>query len=110
MNFPHFRSFTAIALAALLSACGAGQQDTQASMQLASSMQSDLTTPPAAMTSTDAAAQAGASTGPAVAAAAGPNNPAPDCAAEGCGSLRIIDGNAEAFRVDAMRRNAGDGV
>jgi hypothetical protein len=34
--------------------------------------------------------------------------PAPDCAAENCGGLRIIDGNAEAFRIDAMRR-AGEG-
>ncbi|THC44880.1 hypothetical protein C2862_07185 [Massilia sp. Mn16-1_5] len=34
--------------------------------------------------------------------------PAPDCAAENCAGLRIIDGNAEAFRIDAMRR-AGQG-
>lgn len=34
--------------------------------------------------------------------------PAPDCAAEHCSGLRIIDGNAEAFRIDAMRR-AGQG-
>lgn len=33
-------------------------------------------------------------------------NPAPDCAPEGCNSLRIIDGNAEAYRIDAMRRAA----
>lgn len=31
-------------------------------------------------------------------------NPAPDCAPEGCKGLRIIDGNAEAYRIDAMRR------
>lgn len=31
--------------------------------------------------------------------------PSPDCAAEHCSGLRIIDGNAEAFRLDAMRRN-----
>jgi hypothetical protein len=40
-------------------------------------------------------------------AAAG-QTPAPDCAAEHCSGLRIIDGNAEAFRIDAMRR-AGQG-
>jgi hypothetical protein len=40
-------------------------------------------------------------------AAAG-QTPAPDCAAENCSGLRIIDGNAEAFRIDAMRR-AGQG-
>jgi hypothetical protein len=30
--------------------------------------------------------------------------PQPDCAPEGCKGLRIIDGNAEAFRLDAMKR------
>lgn len=30
--------------------------------------------------------------------------PAPDCAAEGCSGLRIVDGNAEAYRINAMRR------
>jgi hypothetical protein len=32
--------------------------------------------------------------------------PAPDCAADGCKSPRIIDANAEAYRYDAMRRAA----
>lgn len=36
-------------------------------------------------------------------------NPLPDCAPEGCKGLRIIDGNAEAFRLDAMRRAAQGG-
>jgi hypothetical protein len=34
--------------------------------------------------------------------------PAPDCAADGCQGLRIIDANAEAYRYDAMRRAAAD--
>jgi hypothetical protein len=34
--------------------------------------------------------------------------PLPDCAADGCKSLRIIDGNAEAYRYDAQRRAAAD--
>jgi hypothetical protein len=34
--------------------------------------------------------------------------PAPDCAADGCKGLRIIDGNAEASRYDAMRRAAAE--
>ena len=97
-----FRTFAAIALTTLLTACGAGQQETQTSMTLGSAVQSDLTVAAA----TSAAAPAAASTGPAVAAATGPNNPAPDCAAEGCASLRIIDGNAEAWRIDAQRRAA----
>jgi hypothetical protein len=37
------------------------------------------------------------------------NMPLPDCAADGCKSLRIIDGNAEAYRYEAMRRAAADG-
>jgi hypothetical protein len=34
--------------------------------------------------------------------------PVPDCQPENCAGLRIIDGNAEAFRVDAMRRASQD--
>jgi hypothetical protein len=98
-----FRSLAAIALTTLLTACGAGQQDAQSPMQLASAVQSDL-----GVTASVAATPVAASTGPAVAPATGPNHPTPDCAAEGCASLRIIDGNAEAFRVDAMRRAAAD--
>ena len=101
-----FRTFAAIALTTLLTACGAGQQETQTSMTLGSAVQSDLGV---AATATATASSAAVSTGPAVAAAAGPNNPAPDCAAEGCRSLRIIDGNAEAYRIDAMRRAAAEG-
>jgi hypothetical protein len=33
--------------------------------------------------------------------------PLPDCADQNCSGLRIIDGNAEAFRIDAMRRQVG---
>ncbi len=101
-----FRTIAAIALTTLLTACGAGQQEAQTPMTLGSAVQSDLGVAGAGA----AAASAGAaSTGPAVAAATGPNNPTPDCAAEGCGSLRIIDGNAEAYRIDAMRRAAAEG-
>lgn len=41
--------------------------------------------------------------------AASGKNPLPDCAAEDCKGLRIIDGNAEAFRIDALRRAAQGG-
>lgn len=102
-----FRTIAAIALTTLLAACGAGQQETRMSTTLGSAVQSDLGVP-ATVSSAGAAAQA-AATGPAVAAATGPNNPTPDCAAEGCASLRIIDGNAEAYRIDAMRRAAAGG-
>lgn len=103
-----YRTFAAVALTTFLTACGAGQPETQAAMTLGSAVQSDLGV--AATTSTvAAAAPVAASTGPAVAAAAGPHHPIPDCAAEGCASLRIIDGNAEAYRIDAMRRAAAEG-
>jgi len=56
--------------------------------------------------------------GPAAAAAQAPtrgaapvldaNYPQPDCAPEGCSRPRIIDGNAEAYRLDAMRRSADE--
>ncbi|BDT58227.1 hypothetical protein MasN3_17210 [Massilia varians] len=100
-----FRTFSAIALTALLTACGAGQQETQTPMTLGAAVQSDLGVATAATVPQSTAV----STGPAVAAATGPNNPVPDCAAEGCRSLRIIDGNAEAYRIDAMRRAAAEG-
>ena len=103
MNTLRFRSFAVIALTTLLTACGAGQQDTRMPMQLASAVQSDVAT------AATAPVAATAATGPAAAPASGPNNPTPDCAAEGCGSLRIIDGNAEAYRIDAMRRAAAEG-
>jgi hypothetical protein len=32
--------------------------------------------------------------------------PLPDCAPEGCKGLRVIDGNAEAYRADAASRAA----
>lgn len=35
--------------------------------------------------------------------------PVPDCAAENSSGLRIIDRNAEAFRIDAMRRAGAGG-
>jgi hypothetical protein len=32
------------------------------------------------------------------------NMPRPDCEPQNCQGLRIIDGNAEAYRVDALRK------
>ena len=71
------RAVPAFALATLLAACGSGNQADQP-MQTAAAV--------------------------AVATVPGPNMPAPDCAADGCRSLRIIDANAEAFRHDAAQR------
>jgi len=106
---------SALVLTALLTACG-GQQDVQMSNQAATMSAGVIEASPlAAAIGTDATdgagtAPAGAASAPAVSAAAGitvaANMPQPDCAAEGCNSLRIIDGNAEAWRIDAARRAA----
>ena len=93
-SFFRLRTPTAIASIALLTACGVGQQDAAMPTQLASTV---ISAP--AATPTSAVPASGAAV-----AATGANMPTPDCAAEGCAGLRIIDGNAEAFRIDAQRR------
>jgi len=103
-------SVSALTLATLLTACG-GQPDFRASNTSAGTIDaSPLQTVAAAAATSDAAAVAtpaamaklSASNTIVIAA----NMPQPDCAAEGCSSLRIIDGNAEAWRIDAARRAA----
>jgi hypothetical protein len=81
--------FSTILIAAAMSACGGGSAPDSALSAAAPAIQSaaathvvDLSVDPAAVGQT----------------------PAPDCAAENCQGLRIIDGNAEAWRLDAMRR------
>ncbi|MEH6437228.1 hypothetical protein [Massilia sp. DD77] len=95
MNFSSLRTVAAIAMTVLLTACGAGTQEIHATQ-----------TASIGASSASVAEQAAPSTGAPVAPVVSANMPAPDCAAEGCGSLRIIDGNAEAFRIDAQRRDA----
>lgn len=87
MKLHALRSVSALALAAILAACGGGQIDQP--------------------TQTAAVVAVGGQSGSAakVMAAA---MPAPDCAADGCKSLRIIDANAEAYRYDAQRRAAAE--
>ncbi|SDC84989.1 hypothetical protein SAMN05428966_102483 [Massilia sp. PDC64] len=82
MKISALRTVFAISLATLLAACGSGAQI-------------DQPVQTAAMTGT-------------AADVASANSPAPDCAAEGCKGLRIIDANAEAFRYEAMRRAAAE--
>ena len=89
---------SALSLALLLTACG-GQQDFQGST-LASTTVS-------ASTIVASSASPAVATAPATTAVAA-NLPQPDCAAEGCAGLRIIDGNAETWRIDAARRAALD--
>lgn len=90
MKLHALRSASALALAAILAACGGGQTS-----------QIDQPAMTAVAMQSSSAAQVSAAM------------PAPDCAADGCKGLRIIDGNAEAFRIDAQRRaalEAGEGL
>lgn len=80
------RSLLALSLAVLLTACGGADVQT-APIQTAAVMQTSF-----------APAQ--------VVASAAQAAPQPDCAPEGCKGLRIIDGNAEAYRLEAQRRAA----
>ena len=98
MTFP--RIIPALILTSLLAACGGGgDTEPAAYMPIATAA---ATISVGAPTSPTAAASAA----PASVAVASASMPAPDCAAEGCASLRIIDGNAEAWRIDAARRAA----
>jgi hypothetical protein len=97
MTTLHLRSLLAIAVTALLAACGGTDAQSNAPTQTAALVQS----------SAAQAAPLGTSSAAAQAAAAA-QAPQPDCAPEGCKSLRIIDGNAEAYRVEAMRRAADE--
>jgi hypothetical protein len=103
MKFHAIRSLSALSLAVLLAACGGGQADQPA--QTAMAVQSG-----GAQAAVQASVPAADQTGAPAAAQVAANMPLPDCAAEGCKSLRIIDGNAEAYRYEAMRRAAADGA
>jgi len=122
MNSPLLRTVLAFSLAALLAACGAGTTDqpdaqgtslmtgvstTSAAISAAGTgVTSAGTTTTTANTSTSpGTGSTGAAPAIPVASAAGPQ---PDCAAEGCSSPRIIDGNAEAWRYAAMQRTAAE--
>jgi len=101
-----------LSLAVLLAACGGPITDEPTST--AGTVQTGVPTTSATVTATDgvsaagtAATSAGATTGTAATpVTVATNSPAPDCAADGCRSPRIIDANAEAWRYDAARRAA----
>jgi uncharacterized membrane protein len=76
------RTLFAAALATLLTACGGTEPDASAPPQMAAVMQAETV---------QAAGNAA-------------TMPQPDCAPEGCNGLRIINANAEAYRLDAMER------
>jgi len=96
MKFFTIRNAFGLSLAVLLAACGAGNE-IGVPTQTAAMIQTNVGAPTAAPQAPVAAPQAQ------VASAA---MPAPDCAADGCKGLRIIDGNAEAYRYQAMHAAA----
>lgn len=87
MKYVTFRTACALGLATLLAACGAGTT-------------ADLPVQTAGLV------QAGNDTAQPIVTAATATMPAPDCAADGCQSLRIIDANAESYRYNTARHAA----
>jgi len=90
MKLNALRSILTVSLTALLTACGGAD------------FPADATTHTAAVVASGAPATA------AVKVAVGPmpvagGQPVPDCQPENCAGLRIIDGNAEAWRYDSQR-------
>jgi hypothetical protein len=97
MNRYHLARFLGLGLAVLLTACGGDNVQIDTPRTAAMSLADVPATP-----SDEAAANpaAGAPAGIQVASA---SMPQPDCAADGCKGLRIVDANAEAFRYQAMQ-------
>ncbi|MEW7850579.1 hypothetical protein AB2N08_17970 [Massilia aurea] len=95
---PRLRILPALCLASALGACG-GQYNIDPALSLAT------TTMAAPAPTATTPVTAPVAVAPSLATA---SMPAPDCAPEGCASLRIIDGNAEAWRIDAARRSERD--
>lgn len=95
MTTQHIRTLLAASLfAVFLNACGGAATDSASAPIQTAAVTVSASAAPAVDLSVDPAAVG--------------QTPAPDCAADGCAGLRIIDGNAEAFRIEAMRRAAQD--
>lgn len=99
------RTIIALSLTSALAACG-GQYDLDPTVQTASASTTASAPILAGTPETGPNAVPAPAPGATIATIASATMPAPDCAAEGCASLRIIDGNAEAWRIDAQRRAA----
>lgn len=94
-----------IAIATLLSACGANMED--GSTRTIVMGQSFSVPAPAGTAATHDTQLAKAdSTGAPVAPVMGANMPEPECAADGCRAVRVIDSNLEVAHLAAMRRAA----
>lgn len=97
-----------IAVATLLSACGANMDDGSTRTIV---MGQTISVPAEAGNTAQAAPQLAAAQtanpyGPPAAPVMGPNMPEPDCAADGCKAVRVIDSNLEVAHLAAMRRAA----
>jgi hypothetical protein len=114
MKLLSIRSLLALSVAALLSACGAGNIDSTESgqsVQTAAAVQTSYTAGAAMAAQGATVPVAGSDAGaiPAGANQAVANQaPQPDCAPEGCRGLRIIDANAEEYRLKAQRLAAAE--
>lgn len=97
-----------IAIAALLSACGANMEDgSTRTIVMGQSVGVPADTAATVQPVTQvAAAQAPNPYGPPQPPVMGPNMPEPDCAADGCHAVRVIDENLEVAHLAAVRRLA----
>jgi hypothetical protein len=115
MKLLSIRPLLALSVATLLTACG-GNIEQAAQVQTAAAVQASLGTSLAVAAAPAATADAGAASAGSVAVASAPaanpavvaQGPQPDCAPQACRGLRIIDGNAEDYRLKALRLAAAD--
>jgi hypothetical protein len=115
MKLLSIRPLLALSVATLLTACG-GNIEQAAQVQTAAAVQASLGTSLAVAAAPAASADAGDASAGSVAVASAPaanpavaaQGPQPDCAPQACRGLRIIDGNAEDYRLKALRLAAAD--
>ena len=100
MKIPFPYRAIALVLPILLTACGVGNPS-DAQLRTAATIETRVQAG-GAMASADASATMSGALAAAPVVAA--NMPQPDCIADGCKGLRIVDANAEAFRYAAMHR------
>lgn len=96
-----------IAIATLLSACGANMEDgSTRTLVMGQSVGVPAEAGTAAQPATELAAAQANPYGPPQPPVMGPNMPEPDCAADGCHAVRVIDENLEVAHLAAVRRAA----
>jgi hypothetical protein len=108
MKFVYLRSFAAVCLLSLLTACGGSDFEAATPAAQAAAPASAMTQAAVAVAAPAAASGEPAATPAAQIAESNGQNPTADCEAEKCQGLRIIDGNAEAYRFDAIRGSTAE--